>query len=46
MNAEFPNVFQVPNIGMGNFTLIFLLFAGFIILMLIMLLWMMFKKRI
>jgi hypothetical protein len=46
MNSEFPNVFQVPNIGMGNFTLIFLLFAAFIIMIMIMLLWLMFKKRI
>ncbi|MCX6773613.1 MAG: hypothetical protein NTY68_01280 [Candidatus Micrarchaeota archaeon] len=45
MNMEFPNVFEVPSIGMGNFTLVFLLFIGFFILVMIALLWLMFKKR-
>jgi hypothetical protein len=46
MNMEFPNVFNVPNIGINNFAMVFYLFIGFFILMMIMLLWLMFKKRI
>jgi hypothetical protein len=42
---EFPNVFEVPSIGIGNFALIFFLFIGFFVIIMLMLLWLMFKKR-
>jgi hypothetical protein len=45
MNVEFPSVFEVPNIGIGNFALVLFLFIGFFVLIMIALLWLMFKKR-
>jgi len=45
MSMEFPSPFEVPSIGMGNFALVLLLFGIFMLIILIMLLWLMFRKR-